>query len=90
MEKVQTKVKGLILENTFTKIGDMVDSIFPYLRAVKGLIQRIYWPSIDRIRNIKVPILFISGQRDEIVPKEQMQALYDAAESAPFKEIYRV
>ena len=40
---------GLILENTFTSIGEMVDHIFPLLAHFKHLIQRIFWPSLNRI-----------------------------------------
>lgn len=56
VEKVQHKVLGLILENTFTSIPDMVDSIFPFLKLFKGLILRMYWPSLERIPNIRVPM----------------------------------
>ena len=55
-EKVQEKVRGLILENTFTCISEMVDSIFPLLSKFKGLILKINWPSVDRIKNVRVPI----------------------------------
>lgn len=57
----------------------MVDSIFPFLKFFKNLILRMYWPSIDRIGEIEVPILFIVGLQDEIVPPTHVQRLFDAA-----------
>lgn len=75
----------MILENTFCSISEMVDHIFPLLSYFKHLIQRIYWPSIDRIPNIKVPLLFIVGLNDEIVPPIHITRLYEAAKNAAFK-----
>lgn len=42
-------VKGIIIENTFTSISDMVDKIFPFLKYFKLLIQKNFWNSISRI-----------------------------------------
>lgn len=81
-EKVQEQICGMILENTFCSISEMVDRIFPMFKYFKKLIQRIYWPSIDRIGNIRVPMLFIVGTNDEIVPSIHTNKLYEAAKSA--------
>jgi len=75
----QGEVRGLILENTFTSISDMVDMLFPILKYMKRWILRMKWPSIDRIVSIANPILFISGRKDEVVPAHQMDRLYEAA-----------
>lgn len=48
-EMKEHKVRGLILENTFTSISDVVDNIFPFLSLFKNMILRINWRSIDRI-----------------------------------------
>jgi abhydrolase domain-containing protein 13 len=69
------KVKGIILENTFTCISDMVDSIMPVASIFKKLVQHIFFPSIDRIKYIEKPILFVRGLKDEIVPAEQSKRL---------------
>jgi len=61
-------LKGVILENTFTSIGEMVDALMPTVAVFKGLIQRIFYPTIDRIGKITSPILFVRGENDEIVP----------------------
>eukprot|EP00823_Brevimastigomonas_motovehiculus_P002608 TRINITY_DN1572_c5_g1_i1.p1 TRINITY_DN1572_c5_g1~~TRINITY_DN1572_c5_g1_i1.p1 ORF type:complete len:444 (+),score=100.23 TRINITY_DN1572_c5_g1_i1:54-1334(+) len=73
------KIRGVVLENTFSSISEMVDSVFPYLRYVKTLILRLRFPSKDWISSISTPMLFVSGQQDELVPPTQMQSLFDAA-----------
>lgn len=62
-EYFSDKIQGLVLENTFTNISDMIDAVMPPLRYFKFL-QRNHWPSIDRIAKIKCPILFVKSMRD--------------------------
>eukprot|EP00344_Euplotes_crassus_P007281 CAMPEP_0196999336 /NCGR_PEP_ID=MMETSP1380-20130617/4556_1 /TAXON_ID=5936 /ORGANISM="Euplotes crassus, Strain CT5" /LENGTH=258 /DNA_ID=CAMNT_0042416243 /DNA_START=140 /DNA_END=916 /DNA_ORIENTATION=+ len=88
--KTQDKIKGLILENTFTSIPDMVDHIFKYLSALKGLILRIEWNSLELIKELKVPILFISGQADQLIPPFQMQTLYSNAKKSVKTEMMEI
>lgn len=61
-------LKGLLIENTFTSISDMVDQLMPLVAIFKKFIQRLFYPTIDRIGSITCPILFIRGMKDEIVP----------------------
>jgi fermentation-respiration switch protein FrsA (DUF1100 family) len=37
------------------------------------------YPSIDRIQDVKCPLLMVHGRRDQIVPFEQGRRLFDAA-----------
>ena len=67
------QIDGLILENTFTSIKDMIGVVFPFLVPFTGILQRNFWPSKDRISQIKQPILFLQSMKDEIVPPSQMQ-----------------
>jgi len=63
-------IKGVCLENTFTSIGDMVDTLMPMVAFFKHLIQKVFYPTIDRIGKVQCPILFIRGLKDEIVPHD--------------------
>jgi pimeloyl-ACP methyl ester carboxylesterase len=90
-------ISALILENTFTCISDMADSLIipmannrwpragPYCLAplfrywFKPLALQMHWRSIDRIRNITCPILFLAAVQDEIVPHVHMRRLHEAA-----------
>ena len=78
-EKVQDKVCGIILENTFTSISDMADHIFPLFKRFKHILLRMHWPSIDRIPKVKVPMLFVGGTQDEVVPAPHTKRLHDSA-----------
>lgn len=59
-------VKKLILEVTFTSIHDMVDIMFRPLRHLKSLILRNHWRTVDLIKDIDCPILFIKGSKQLI------------------------
>ncbi len=78
-------IKGLILENTFTSMSDLIDRIFPFLKHVKKFLLKNHWPSKNRIKNINIPILFFMSAKDELIPIEHMKELYSRAESAKFK-----
>jgi len=60
--------EGLILENTFTSISDIVDDMMSFLSYFKWLILRIGWDTNQIIRTTKLPLLVIGSVEDEIVP----------------------
>ncbi len=68
---------ALIIESSFTSMTDMGKHYYPYLPI--GLLARIKYPSIDRIANIKSPILIIHSKDDEIVPYTHGRQLFAAA-----------
>jgi fermentation-respiration switch protein FrsA (DUF1100 family) len=70
---------GLILESTFTSISDMVDTMFfPPITTFKGTILAMYWKSIDLVPTLTVPVLYVSGDKDELVPHQMTHRLYEA------------
>ena len=68
---------GLVLENTFTSISDMVDKLFYVVSNFKWLILENFWDTSHIISKIELPILFISGDADELVPCEMTRTLYE-------------
>ena len=82
---------GLIIENTFKSIDDMVGSVFPFLNfnIIKKYILRLEWKSIDIMKDLECPILFIASTNDEIVPHKHMLELYDICPSKS-KEIIKI
>lgn len=61
-------IKGLILENTFLSIAKMIPSVMPAAKYLTPLCHE-YWKSEDQLPKITdIPILFLSGLQDEIVP----------------------
>ena len=68
---------ALILETPFTSIRDMAKVALPFL-PVGSLLQTKY-DSLTKIREIRVPLLILHGDRDDVVPYEQGRRLYEAA-----------
>ncbi|HKY07399.1 MAG TPA: alpha/beta hydrolase, partial [Candidatus Binatia bacterium] len=69
--------QGLILESPFISIAAMARVIFPWLPIGPLLITR--YDTLDKIKKIKVPVLVLHGNRDEIVPFEHGKAIFAAA-----------
>ncbi|MFH1057458.1 MAG: alpha/beta hydrolase [Pseudomonadota bacterium] len=68
---------GLILESTFTHLGDMARSLVP-LPLLAGALKNRF-SALDRVGRVQAPILFFHGDRDEIVPLDLGRRLYAAA-----------
>jgi pimeloyl-ACP methyl ester carboxylesterase len=70
VEKNQSEgdIAALILENTFLSIRSLIPTILPPARYLAGLCHQV-WPSEEALPKIHdIPILFLSGLQDEIVP----------------------
>ncbi|KAJ5082199.1 hypothetical protein N7532_011242 [Penicillium argentinense] len=77
----QEDVSGLILENTFLSIRKLIPSVFPPARYLARLCHQ-YWNSEEILPQIsKVPILFLSGLKDELVPPTNMTQLFSVCKS---------
>ncbi|KAG6008328.1 hypothetical protein E4U21_004654 [Claviceps maximensis] len=77
-------IAGLILENTFLSMRKLIPSVIPPAKYLTLLCHEI-WPSDSTLPHItKVPVLFISGLQDEIVPPDHMRQLYELCK-APSK-----
>ena len=86
----QDKIKGLILMNTFTNLPDVVDGMNLLFKIFRPLVLSNFWPSNERIGELKLPILFISGREDEMIPKEHMDELFDLAVNVKYKNIIKI
>jgi fermentation-respiration switch protein FrsA (DUF1100 family) len=87
-DKLKPNIRGIILENTFLSMGDMVDHLFPFLRHLKTILLRNKWLSKDLIKSLRYPILFFCSSHDELVPFKHMEELYNLAKLAVFKQKY--
>ncbi|KAH9305140.1 hypothetical protein KI387_009544 [Taxus chinensis] len=88
------KISALMLENTFTSVLDMAGVLLPPLKWFIGgsdskgprILNRLVrspWNTIDIIDQIKQPILYISGSRDEMVPPSHMHRLFEKTKHNP-------
>ncbi|KAJ5938163.1 Protein bem46 [Penicillium verhagenii] len=77
----QGDIAGLILENTFLSIRKLIPSIMPPARFLVRFCHQT-WQSEDWLPKIgKIPILFLSGLKDEIVPPSHMTGLFAVCEA---------
>lgn len=60
----------------------------PMVAIFKKFIQRVFYPTIDRIDKVTSNILFVRGMNDEIVPSDHSRRLMEKATQAKSKTIY--
>jgi pimeloyl-ACP methyl ester carboxylesterase len=72
-------LSGIMVENTFTSIPDMVDQLMPAIAVLKSLVLRISWDSTAIVPRLRLPMLFLAGSADELVPPSQMSRLVELA-----------
>jgi pimeloyl-ACP methyl ester carboxylesterase len=75
-EEQKLPLAGVIVENTFTNIANMVDCLMPMIAPLKTLVLRIRWDSLTIAPTLQAPVLYLAGARDELVPHSLMLKLY--------------
>ena len=75
---------SVILESPFTSMTNAAKNFYPWL-PIKYLIKDKY-ESENKIGNVKIPILILHGQKDNIVPFSMGKKLFDLANEP--KEFY--
>jgi fermentation-respiration switch protein FrsA (DUF1100 family) len=79
-------VAGLILDGGYTSLVDIAKNDYFFVPVKLLMIDR--YPSIDRIGNVKAPILIMHGEKDSIIPVRFSRALYAQATSPKTLKIY--
>jgi alpha-beta hydrolase superfamily lysophospholipase len=69
---------GLVLEATFTSVGDMIDQS-PWGFLPVGLILTQKFDTLSRMREVHVPVIITHGTRDSVVPFHMGERLFAAA-----------
>lgn len=73
-----SSIHGVILENTFLSIKKTVPYIFPFLKYFTSFVHQTWdLELLVPLIPTKVPVLLLSGRRDEIVPPSHMDKIYD-------------
>jgi uncharacterized protein len=72
---VEEPPAALVLQSGFTSLRDIARHHYGPLAALAG----DAYPSLERIRGVRSPVLIVHGDRDEIVPVAHGRALHDAA-----------
>lgn len=75
---------GLILDAPYTSMLDLARLHYPYLPADMFLRDR--YETRTHIERVQMPLLIVHGERDDVIPFDMGQKIFDAAPSAE-KEI---
>lgn len=77
--EIATRVEsdGLILESPFISVAEMARVVFPFW-LIRPLL-RTRFDTREKIQKIKVPLLVLHGDRDDVVPYEQGKQVFEAA-----------
>ena len=74
---LNNSARGLIFESVFTSASDMSRKIMPLIPL--GWAIRSKLDAINKVPELKLPKLFLHGDRDEVVPFDLGRKLYEAA-----------
>ncbi|KAI9094585.1 Alpha/Beta hydrolase protein [Phlyctochytrium arcticum] len=78
----QNSVTAVMVENTFLSLPKLIPHVLPYIRHFTFLCSD-KWNTEQTIKTIKeLPILLLSGGKDELIPAPQMARLCIAARTA--------
>lgn len=74
------EIAGLVVEGTFTSMRLMVNHLYShFLIFPVDLLLNQRFDSLHKVRSLQMPILFIHGTADRLVPAHMSQTLFEAA-----------
>ena len=71
------EVKALIVESSFTSLGEMGHKMIPFFPAEYFLWEQL--PSIQKIGRVRCPVFISHGRADQVIPFSQGERLFEAA-----------
>ncbi len=74
-----SEIAGLVIESSFTSMRQMVDYLGKYQIFPVDWLLTHKFDSMSKIRSLQMPLLFIHGTEDRIVPAHMSQTLYQKA-----------
>lgn len=69
--------RALVLESPFTSVPDMARAVYPFL-PVWPLVRTRY-DNLAKAKGLRLPLLVLHGERDDIVPFAQGRRVFEAA-----------
>ncbi|MEO1010803.1 MAG: alpha/beta hydrolase [Bacteroidota bacterium] len=79
--------KKIILESGPTSLLDMAKKVYPILPA--NLLLKFRFENLSNLSQLQIPISIIHGTRDQLVPFDHAQSLFETAKSSE-KKIYPI
>lgn len=83
----EARVLGVVLESTFRSIPSVVNRLIPFL-SPGALLKSERYDSLSRMTAIESPVLVVHGTGDGLIPADEGEALYRAANEP--KSLYLV
>lgn len=80
------RLLGIVVENTFCSVPEVGRLLFGWLRWLPDFCFKSQFRSIDKVPRVRVPVLFLSGLSDALVPPSMTQRLYQNCGS-PMKRL---
>ncbi|PKH15609.1 alpha/beta hydrolase [Pseudomonas fluorescens] len=77
--QVPLPVRGLVIESTFTSLGDVATAVANTSLPVRWLLSQKF-DSIDKMADIHMPLLVVHGLDDRYVPPRFSEQLFEAAQ----------
>lgn len=76
----QPNAAGLIVQSSFTTMAKQISQLRPSLKIFPlELIVNQRFDSLEKVRSLSIPVLFLHGTADKIVDSQMSQQLFDAA-----------
>lgn len=73
-------VGALVITATFTNLSEAAKAVYPWLPSAWFRWSQVPFPTLQRIRSLEAPILVGRGSADDLIPRSQVRALYEAAD----------
>ena len=78
-----SRIRCLMVENTFTSIPEVAKSLFKVklVRCMPKWMYKNQYMSRVKVPRLTVPVLYLSGTGDQLIPPNMMSELYDSTAS---------
>jgi hypothetical protein len=74
------EIAGLVVEGSFTSMRSMVNHLYNHLLIFPvDLLLNQRFDSLSKVRSLQIPLLFIHGTGDRLVPAQMSEMLFEAA-----------
>ena len=74
---VEVEARALVLESPFASIPEMARAVYPFLPLWPFV--RTRYDNVAKVGRLRMPLLVLHGDRDEVVPFAQGRRVFDAA-----------
>ena len=81
---------SLVIESPFTTVKAVYRSLIPCMGHIFAWMSKIRWDNENLIDQITVPLMIISGKKDNTTPNWMACELFERATSAPKKKLYNI